>query len=374
MRINDFKLECYFAQHEFSAPYLLAQSDCESLSVGELLALEPGSEAGLLAQRLGYTETWGDPELRDLVAALYQGFNREHVLMLHGAQEGIFAFMNVMLGEGDHMVAMFPNYQSAYEVANCVPGCACSRWELRDAGDRWELDFDELATLVRPNTRLIAVTSPNNPTGYTFTNAQIEQLCDFCRERDLVLFADEVYRGTELDGEPRVSFGERYEKAIVLGVLSKSYGLPGLRVGWLALRCTELLDQVARYKHYLSICDAAPSEYLAKVALRHGPQLLARNTQLIRANKELARQLFERHPSLLEFKDTPAGPVAFHKVNTGMPIDDFCKLAVQKAGVLLLPASVYDVEDPYVRMGYGRANVPESLARFEEFLTSEHLG
>lgn len=373
MRINDFKLECFFAQYEFTAPHLLAQSDCETLSTRDLLAFEPGAEQGYLDLRLGYTETWGDPELRDLVAGLYQGMERKNVLVFHGAQEAIFAYMNVMLEPGDHMVAMFPNYQSAYEVANTVPGCSCSRWQLRDAGDRWELDFDELEALVQPNTKLVAITSPNNPTGYTFTNEQIERLCDFCRERDLYLFADEVYRGTELDGEARVSFAERYKKAVALGVLSKSYGLPGLRVGWIASHDTAVLDKCVRLKHYTSICDSAPSEYLAKVALRHGDQILARNTQLIRANKELARQLFAHHPGVLGFKETPAGPVAFHKIDAGMPIDEFCERAVQKTGVLLLPASVYDVEGPYVRMGYGRANVPQSLARFEEFLASEGL-
>ena len=118
MKINDFKLECYFGKYEFTAPYLLTQSDCESMSTRDLLALEPGAQEKYLSQWLGYTETWGDPELREIIAGLYKTMTKDNVLIFHGAQEAIFGYMNVMLDPGDHMIAMFPNYQSAYEVAN----------------------------------------------------------------------------------------------------------------------------------------------------------------------------------------------------------------------------------------------------------------
>ena len=134
MKINDFKLECYFGLYEFTAPYLLTQSDCESMTTEELLDMEPGAKEGYLKQWLGYTETWGDPELRDLIAGLYRTMKRENVLVFHGAQEAIFAYMNVMLEPGDHMIAMYPNYQSAYEVANSVPGCELSKWHNRIFG------------------------------------------------------------------------------------------------------------------------------------------------------------------------------------------------------------------------------------------------
>ena len=147
MKIKDFKLECYFGLYEFTAPYLLTQSDCESMRTEELLAMEPGAQEGYLKQWLGYTETWGDPDLRRAIAGLYQSMSAENVLVFHGAQEAIFGYMNVMLDPGDHMIAMYPNYQSAYEVANSVPGCELSKWYVRDDGEKWVVDFDELESV-----------------------------------------------------------------------------------------------------------------------------------------------------------------------------------------------------------------------------------
>lgn len=371
MKIRDFKLECYFGEHEFTAPYLLTQSDCESMTIGELLAMEPGAKEELLNLRLGYTETYGDPELRSLISELYADMKKENVLVCHGAQEAVFAYMNVMLEPGDHMIVMFPNYQSLYEIANSVPGCEYSKWMLKDTGRGWELNFEELERLIRPNTKLLVVSTPNNPTGYTFTNAEIRQLCEICRKHDLYLFADEVYHGTEMDGERRGWVADSYEKAVSLGVLSKSYGLAGLRVGWLVGKDTELLEKVVRYKHYLSICDAAPSEFLAKVALKHGEEILERNRALIRENVRSAREFFERYTDLFEERPAPAGPIAFHRLKIDLPAEEFCRRAIEKKGVLLMPATMFDVDMPYFRMGYGRTSVPESLKKFEEFLIEE---
>ena len=373
MKINDFKLECYFGLYEFTAPYLLTQSDCESMSTKELLSMEPGAEEAYLNQWLGYTETWGDPELRKQIAALYKNMKAEDVLVFHGAQEAIFGYMNVMLEQGDHMIAMFPNYQSAYEVANAIPNCECSKWYIRDNGTGWVMDFDELEALIRPNTKLIAVTSPNNPTGYTFTNDEIKRLCAICEKHDIYLFADEVYKGLELDGEKRDWMADHYAKCVSLGVMSKAYGLAGLRVGWLVSKDHETLEKVVKFKHYMSICNSAPSEFLAKVALKHGEVLLERNRQIIRDNMKVVDAFFNRYPQLFEKKPITCGPVAYHKLLLDMPVKAFCQLAVDRKGVLLLPSEIYDMEDQYFRMGYGRKNVPESLAKFEEFLIEEKL-
>lgn len=368
MKIKDFKLECYFGLYEFTAPYLLTQSDCESMRTDELLAMEPGAQEGYMKQWLGYTETWGDPELRQIIANLYQGMAAENVLVFHGAQEAIFGYMNVMLDPGDHMIAMYPNYQSAYEVANSVPDCELSKWYIRDDGKKWVVDFDELEAMIRPNTKLLAVNSPNNPTGYTFTNAEMDKLCEICRKHGIYLFSDEVYKGLEMDGEKRSWMAGRYDKCVSLGVLSKAYGLAGLRVGWLVSKDMETLEKVVKFKHYMSICDSAPSEYLAKVALKHGDALMERNTNIIRENIRIADKFFEKYDYLFEKKPISCGPVAFHKLLIDMPVDEFCQMAVDKKGVLLLPAGIYDMEGQYFRMGYGRKGVPEALAKFEEFL------
>ena len=179
-------------------------------------------------------------------------------MVFHGAQEAIFGYMSVMLDPGDHMIAMYPNYQSAYEVANSVPGCTVSKWNLHDNGEKWVIDFDELEALIQPNTKLIAVNTPNNPTGYTFTNSEIKTLCDICRRHNIYLFSDEVYKGLEMDGEKRDWIADHYEKGVSLGVMSKAYGLAGLHVGWLVTQDTETLEKVVKFKHYMSICDSVP--------------------------------------------------------------------------------------------------------------------
>lgn len=368
MKINDFKLECYFGLYEFTAPYLLTQSDCESMTAEQLLAMEPGAQEAYLQQWLGYTETWGDPELRELIAGLLQNMEAENILVFHGAQEAIFAYMNVMLDPGDHMIAMYPNYQSAYEVANSIPDCQFSMWWLKDDGDKWVIDFDELEGLIQPNTKVLAINSPNNPTGYTFTNDEIRRLCEICKKHDIYLFADEVYKGLEMDGEKRDWMADHYDRCVSLGVMSKAYGLAGLRVGWLASKDTEMLNKVVKFKHYMSICDSAPSEFLSKVALKHSDELLDRSRSLIEENIKLADQFFDKYDYLFEKKAITCGPVAFHKLLIDMPVGEFCQMAVDKKGVLLLPAGIYDMDGQYFRMGYGRKGVPEALEKFEEFL------
>lgn len=371
MKLNDFALECYFGKYEFSAPYLLAQSDCEAMSVRELLAMEPGAETAFLNTWLGYTETWGDPALRSQVAGLYRTMQAEDVLMLCGAQEGILAYMNVMLDAGDHAIVMCPNYPSVWEAIRAIPGCSMSFWQIHDSGTGWYVDFDALASLIRPNTKLIAVNTPNNPTGFTFTNAQLRQLCDICREHNLYLLSDEVYKGLELDGESRQWAADLYEKAVSLGVMSKAYGLAGLRVGWFASKDHDTLEKLVRFKHYTSICNAAPAEFLSRIALKHSGTILARNRAIIQENLQIAKDFFNRWRHVFKPKPICAGPIAFHKLLMDMPIDTFCDMAVTKKGVLLLPSSVYGTDQPYFRMGYGRKNFGENLAKLEEFLVDE---
>ena len=371
MKLNDFQLECYFEKYEFSAPYLLAQSDCEDMTAQQLLALEPGAAEAFAQVWLGYTETKGDPLLRQAVAEQYSGITQADVLMLCGAQEGILAYMSTVLNPGDHAIVMYPNYPSAWEAIRANDGCSFDFWKIHDTEAGWQVDFEELESLIRHNTRLIAVNAPNNPTGFAFTEQQLRQLCDLCRKYDLRLFSDEVYRGLEAPGQTPPAAAELYEKATSLSVMSKAYGLAGLRVGWLVSRDREVLDRVLRFKHYTSICNAAPSEFLSRIALMHSQTLLSRNRQIIEENKKTAAEFFCRYPQVFEEKPMQAGPVAFHKLRIPMTADEFCRRAVEQQGVLLLPGNVFGGENQYFRMGYGRKNFPENLQKLEAFLQKE---
>lgn len=372
MKINDFKLEVYFDKYEFTAPYLLTQSDCESMEIGELLKYEPGSEDMLLKGWLGYTEVAGSPELRALVAGLYKNIRDDEVLMHTGAQEAIFDYMNVMLEKGDHMICMFPAYQSLFEVAN-AENCEVSPWNLKQGEHGWTVDFDELETLIRPNTKLIAVNSPNNPTGYTFSEEELKRLCTIADKHGLYIFADEVYRGLDLDGVSKPWIADIYDRAVSLGVLSKSYGLPGLRIGWVATQDKGLLEKMKKFKHYLSICNSGPSEILSIVALKHSDELLQRSLGMIKGNLEIADKFFARYPDLFRNNRPMSGPIAFHEIKIGQPIDEFCDDLVRKSGVLLLPANQYGFKGQYFRMGYGRRSFEQSLDVFEQYLVGRKL-
>ncbi len=370
MKIRDFKLEVYFGKYEFTAPYLLAQSDCEAMTVAELLAYEPGAEEILKGCWLGYTEVTGSPELREMASRLYSDIKPDEILMHTGAQEAIYAYMNVLLEKGDHVISMFPAYQSLYEVALSLE-CEVSKWELRPGPKKWELDFDELETLIRPDTKLIVVNTPNNPTGYTLTKEEIVKLCTIADKHGIYVFADEVYRGLNLDEQERPWVADVYDRAVSLGVLSKSYGLAGLRVGWAATRDKALLDKMTRFKHYLSICNSAPSEALSAIAFKHSDKLLKRSLAIIEANLKTADSFFDRHKNMFSYYRPQCGPVAFHRMNIDEPIGDFCEKLVRKAGVLLLPSSVYEYDGPFFRMGYGRKSFAECLEMFEDYLIDQ---
>lgn len=372
MRINDFKLEVFFGKHEFSAPYLLTQSDCESMSIKDLLAFEPGSQEELLNGWLGYTEVPGSPKLRKEISRLYKNIDLEEVIVHIGAQEAIFNFLNVCLEAGDHMITQFPIYQSLYEVANAI-GCEVSKWSLKQGENGWIIDFEELEKLIKSNTKLLCINSPNNPTGYTFTEEDMIKISNIARKHDIYVFCDEVYKGVELDGIKRPWFADIYEKAISLGVMSKAYGLAGLRIGWIATKNKEILEKMIKMKHYTSICSSSTAECLATIALKHGDKILDRNCKIIKENLRISDKFFEKYQNLFKNNRPDAGPIAFHKMNIKMPIGEFCDKLVGEKGVLLLPADIYSFEGNYFRMGYGRKNFETSLEVFENYLIEKKL-
>jgi aspartate/methionine/tyrosine aminotransferase len=366
VKIRPFQLERYFARYEFEVPFLLCASDCESRSIGGLLALEPGSEARFRSHWLGYTESEGSLALRAEIAGLYDTIAPAQVLVHTGAEEAIFVFMHAVLEAGDHVLVHWPCYQSLMEVARSL-GCEVTPWVARaEAG--WALSVGELEGLIRPQTRLIILNTPHNPTGYLMSPADFQALNDLARERGLLLFSDEVYRGLEHRPEDRLPAAcDLGDHAVSLGVMSKTYGLAGLRIGWIATHNREIYARVAAVKDYTTICNSAPSEFLAELALRHREVLVARNLGLIRRNLSALDAFFERHEDVFAWQRPQAGPIAFPGLLVG-DVDVFCRDLVQGAGVLLLPGTIYDHPGNHFRIGFGRADMPQALARLERYL------
>jgi len=374
MRIRPFALERYFAQHEFEVQHSLCSSDCESLAVSDVLALEPGVRAQFDRLQLSYTESPGNPSLRREICGLYRTIAPEQVLVHTGAEEAIFLFMHAVLAAGDHVIVHWPCYQSLQEVARSI-GCDVSPWQAcEDAG--WSLDVGDLERSIRPRTKAIIINTPHNPTGYHMSLDMLQGVCRFAQANGLLLFSDEVYRESEYQPQDRLPGAcDLGDFAISLGVLSKTYGLAGLRTGWIATRNAEVYAAIARLKDYTTICNSAPSEFLAEIALRHRDQLAKRNVGIIMRNLDLLDPFFEQWSDRLAWQRPQAGPVAFPQL-LGEEVVSFCSALAKTESVLLLPGTVFDDQENHFRIGFGREDLPEALARLDRFLrrsASEHV-
>jgi len=367
-----FRLEEYLGHWEFRARYHLTASDAQSSTVRELLGCaDDGDRDAWERLSLQYVEVEGGRALRETIASTYESIEPDDVLCFAGAQEGLWCLMHALLGAGDHAIVTVPNYQSMESIPLSL--CDVSGIALRE-DVRWTLDLDELRLRIRPNTKLIATNFPNNPTGAIPTRADFREIVELAAERGIHFLSDEVYRGLELDDARRLpQAADVYERAISLGVMSKAYGLPGLRVGWIACCDRELLARMARLKHYLSICNAAPSELLARVALKAREHLLARNRRIVAVNLVLLDAFFARHGDLFEWRAPDGGCVAFPRYLGSDGVDAFCTRLVEEHGILLLPASIYrselaPVPNDRFRIGIGRYGMAEALEAFDRAL------
>ena len=367
MRLREFALERFFARWEFASELLLCASDIEGWPLRELLDL--ADEDGRRRWddlRLGYTESAGDPALRAEIAGLYERVQADDVLVFAGAEEAIFALHNVLLGSGDHAVVVRPAYQSLAEVARAA-GAEVTRVELHSDGG-WRLDIEQVRAALRPNTRLILVNEPHNPTGSLSDRATFDRLVELAAESGARLVVDEVYRFLEFDPANRLPAGaDVLETGVSIGVMSKSFGLAGLRIGWIATRDRELLARLAAFKDYTTICNSAPSEVLALIALRARDRVLARNRGVVLGNLPLLDAFFGRWEGMFEWVRPRGGSIGFPRLSGDVPIERFAEDLVRETGVLLLPGTVFGDTTNRFRIGFGRTNMPEALERLEAY-------
>jgi aspartate/methionine/tyrosine aminotransferase len=366
MRIAEFALERYFARWEFAVEHLLCASDIEGYSMAELLELADAETRSLWeGLTLGYTESTGHPLLRREIASLYDAIGPDDVLVFAGAEEGIFCLANVLLGPADHAVVTWPGYQSLYEVARAT-GADVSLHELReDTG--WRIDVDQIQSQVTPSTRLIVVNTPHNPTGMQLDRATFDALVAIAEEAGAHLLIDEVYRFLEFDPADRLPTGaDATERGISLGVMSKSFAMAGLRIGWLATRDRELLARCAAFKDYTTICSPAPSEVLALIGLRAREAVLARSRGIVAANLDRLDAFFDDWADRFAWVRPLAGSVGFPRLTVpGVGIDDWAAGLVEAEGVLLLPGSQFGFGGNHFRLGFGRTDLPIALDRLE---------
>ncbi|WP_298194848.1 aminotransferase class I/II-fold pyridoxal phosphate-dependent enzyme [Novosphingobium sp.] len=370
--MRNFALEVYFSKWEFAAKYHLTASDAQSMTVSQLLAhASPADRERFDNLHLGYTKTFGAEPLLHEIAKTYETIHEDQLLCFAGAQEGIYVAMQVLLTPADHCIVITPNYQSAETIPLSI--CAVTGVAL-DENANWALDLDAVRAALRPNTKLISINFPNNPTGAIPSQETFAGLIELCRERGIWLFSDEVYRLIEHRSDARVpQVADVYERGVSLNVMSKSYGLPGLRIGWLACQDRAFLQTCERYKHYLSICNSAPSELFAEIALKAREAIVGRNRDLAHRNLGLLDSFFADFPHLFDWRRPDGSCVAFIRYKGEDGVERFTERLVEETGVLLLPSSIYHSElgpvpQDHFRIGFGRSNLPEGLTVFREWL------
>lgn len=378
--LPDFKLETHFQQWEFSSKYHMTASDAESMSLPDLLTMaSPEDKLGFENMWLGYTQTYGAPDLLEVIADMYQNRTSEEVLCFAGASEGIYAANNVLLDKDSHAIVITPNYQSHETLPLSI--CETTGVPLDPPVEgatgesaNWTLDVDRIKAAIQPNTRLLTINFPHNPTGCIPSDESFMALIALCRKHGIYVLSDEIFKGLGRTGARHLPYiTDVYERGLSLNVTSKAFGLPGLRVGWIASEDKELLSKMERFKHYLSICNSGPSERLALIALKNRDQILARNCSIIDENLGALSAFFESHSELFDWKPSDGSCMAFPRYKGSDGVETFCKRLVEESGVFLLPSSIYSSEliatpKDRFRIGFGRKNIDAGLQAMEKHI------
>jgi aspartate/methionine/tyrosine aminotransferase len=354
VKLDTFALERFQSIWENRVAWNLAESGVHPLRVAELVDTAARHDA-LLELHLGYPQTNGTIELRELIAGMYPGASGDHVQVTNGGSEANCILLMRLVEPGDEIVFMTPNYLQASALAKAL-GATVRTWTLRETGAgedaRWAPDLDELRRLVSPRTRAILVCNPNNPTGARLDAAELDEICRTAAATGAWVIADEIYRGAERDADDTPTVWGRYERAIVSSGLSKAYGLPGLRIGWLVAP-PALVSDLWAVHDYTTIAPGAINDQLARIALEPARRatLLARTRGIIRANYPLVRRWLDRQDGLTHIAPG-AGAIVFVRHEEVRPSSRLTERLRAERSVLIVPGDFFGM-DGYLRIGFG---------------------
>jgi len=372
MRIPLFAMERMQSTWENLVDYNLSESGVHPMRLEELVE-DPTDRSGLLAQELVYPQSNGTIELRERVAAMYPGATADHVEVTNGGSEANFVTMWHLVEPGDEVVSMVPNYGQTLGLAEAFGG-ALKPWPLRLSADgaRWHVDLDDLRALVTNKTRLVILCNPNNPTGARIPAPDLDAVCAIAGKVGAWVLSDEIYRGAELDGVETPSVWNRYERVIITSGLSKAYGLPGLRIGWI-VSAPKVVATTWGYHDYTTIGPGTLSDRLARIALQPAmrAKILARTRRILHANLPVIAGWLDAHADRFSYAAPEAGAIVYVRyhdaINSTALVD---RLRVEKS-VLIVPGDHFGM-DGYLRIGFGSETryLRDGLDRLDHLLRS----
>jgi len=353
MRIPKFAMERMQSTYENLVDYNLSESGVHPMRVEELVE-SPADRAALLAQELLYTQSNGTIQLRERIAALYPGATPDHIEVTNGGSEANFVSIWHLVDPGSEVVMMVPNYGQTLGLVEGFGG-HLKPWPMRLSADggHWGVDLDHLRSLVTERTRLVVICNPNNPTGARLTAADLDAICAEAARVGAWVLSDEIYRGAELDGVETPSVWGRYHRVIITSGLSKAYGLPGLRVGWI-VSTPELVASTWAHHDYTTIGPGALSDRLACHALvpAERARILARTHRILTANLPVMTGWLEAHRDRFDYAPPEAGAIVYAKYRDAINSTDLVnRLRVEKS-VLIVPGDHFGM-DGYLRIGFG---------------------
>ncbi len=372
MRIPSFAMERMQSTWENLVDYNLSESGVHPMRLEELVE-DPADRSGLLGQELVYPQSNGTVELRERVAAMYPGATADHVEVTNGGSEANFVTMWHLVEPGDEVVSMVPNYGQTLGLAEAFGG-TLKPWPLRLTADgkRWHIDIDDLRRLVTSKTRLIILCNPNNPTGARIPASDLDAICHVASTVGAWVLSDEIYRGAELDGVETPSVWGRYERVIITSGLSKAYGLPGLRIGWI-VSTPQVVATTWGYHDYTTIGPGTLSDRLARIALQPAmrAKILARTRRILLTNLPVITGWLDAHAERFSYALPDAGAIVYMRyhdaINSTILVD---RLRIEKS-LLIVPGDHFGM-DGYLRIGFGSETryLRDGLDRLDHLLRS----
>ena len=351
MYIKPFGIEMWMNEFEDHCKYNLAETCVKSMTIGELLEISGKNikfTEELSSMKLTYGEITGSKQLRKNIASLYNNQTTENVMVTHGAIGANSLIYNTLISKGDKVVSVLPTYQQHYSIPESL-GAELSILKLKPE-HKFLPDINELKQLIKPDTKLIALTNPNNPTGSLMDEALLLEIVDIARTCDAYIICDEVYRGTnQNDPEYGTSIVDIYEKGISTGSMSKTYSLAGLRLGWITAS-PDILKDVFIHRDYNTISVGVIDDYFASIALENRKKIALRNTTITRNNLEILDN-WVKNERFFSYVKPKAGTTALLKYEFNIPSREFCIQILKNTGVLFAPGSAMDMEG-WVRIGY----------------------